>query len=424
MKLFLSIVLFLGLSYNLFAYTKTFTFQNNKDLKNHRLVFSYSFQINTNDSDTNYNDESNDNKIVMIDITLQDNSSLSYEVQLQEGYHVLYWYPHIIGNVVSVQLHYNESVSIHTFNFLVEMRPMPIETAEGYTIVSASLEDIFNWQPFPFSETTQESTDMYIFRWQSYPDVLIFAFKNQAVQADYLKRIAFYTEKVGYRGRIADAATIKHRSGWTAHNYRALDFAMFYNATLKREQHEDIPPLLNEKEIKLKNILLSLDIIKQTGDYYFTTNDKRNMPIVSFMRTLNPSLKRVLTFHELLHSFFYRDAALQNKVDALWEQFSPTDTLLWRGFLSYNSYDPDFNFLLKNELFAYLLQRSKKALLWYRYSRIITDAMRRLGQNNITKFEQKHFADILLSSAEQLSAYMTNTYGVVDGDLRYVKIKE
>lgn len=422
MKLFLSIVLFFGLSYNLFAYTKTFTFQNNKEIKNHRIAFSYSFQIDTNNSNTNYNDESNDNKIVMIDITLQDNTSLSYEVQLQEGYHVLYWYPHIIGNVISLRLHYNDSVSIHTLNFLVERRPIPTDTVEGYTIVSASLEDIFNWQPFV--KTTQKNTDMYIFRWQSYPDVVIFAFKNKAIQADYLKRIAFYTEKVGYRGRIVDVAAIKHRSGWTAHNYRALDFAMFYNATLKREQHEDIPPLLNERETKLKNILLSLGIINQTGDYYFTTNDKHNIPIVSFMRTLNPSLKRVLTFHELLHSFFYRDEVLRSKVDALWGQFSPTDTLLWREFLSYNSYDPDFNYLLKNELFAYLLQRSKKALLWYRYSRIITDAMRRLGQNTITKSEQKHFADILLRSAEQLSAYMINTYGVVDGDLRYVKIKE
>ena len=52
--------------------------------------------------------------------------------------------------------------------------------------------------------------------------MLIFDTASYAVQARFFRRLAFYVEKQGYRGRLLTDAELGSRRGYNAHDYIGL----------------------------------------------------------------------------------------------------------------------------------------------------------------------------------------------------------
>ncbi|MDR2370060.1 MAG: hypothetical protein LBD71_01155, partial [Treponema sp.] len=59
-----------------------------------------------------------------------------------------------------------------------------------------------------------------IFRWEAFPSILVFDTADYGVQDRLLKRLAFFVEKAGFRGRLAPDSEIAGLHGWNAHDYR------------------------------------------------------------------------------------------------------------------------------------------------------------------------------------------------------------
>ncbi|MDR3020364.1 MAG: hypothetical protein LBU66_05620, partial [Treponema sp.] len=104
---------------------------------------------------------------------------------------------------------------------------------------------IITWQ-----RANWRNTEYELFRWDRFPSILFFDYADYAAQDRMLKRLAFYVEKAGFRGRLAADSEIAHLHGWNAHNYRAEDLARFFQAA----RDADFP--LHSEEHELERILL------------------------------------------------------------------------------------------------------------------------------------------------------------------------
>ncbi|MDR0721053.1 MAG: hypothetical protein LBF78_15590, partial [Treponema sp.] len=81
-----------------------------------------------------------------------------------------------------------------------------------------------------YPRTAWRDSRYEVFRWESFPSVLVFDFADYAVQDRFLKRLAFYVEKAEFRGRLAEDREIASLHGWNAHDYRSQDLAAFFEA--------------------------------------------------------------------------------------------------------------------------------------------------------------------------------------------------
>ena len=65
------------------------------------------------------------------------------------------------------------------------------------------------------------AADYIAYRWFEYPQLLWIDARDYHVQADLFRRLAFFVEKDGFRGRLLTDDELIGRSGWRGHNYRA-----------------------------------------------------------------------------------------------------------------------------------------------------------------------------------------------------------
>ena len=134
---------------------------------------------------------------------------------------------------------------------------------------------------YPLSSWRRE--DYEVFRWESFPSLLIFDTASYAVQDRLFKRLAFFVEKAGYRGRLAGDGEIADQHGWNAHDYRAASLAGFFEAV-----RLEAFPLLPE-ELELEAILFEAMILRREGERivpgggdYFDFPGIRRLPPQSF----------------------------------------------------------------------------------------------------------------------------------------------
>jgi hypothetical protein len=104
---------------------------------------------------------------------------------------------------------------------------------------------------------TGMAQDYKLYRWDLLPDTLVFDFADYAVQDRYFKRLAFFAEKAGFRGRLADDAEIASLHAWNAHDYPSWTLARFYNLAA------DTAFRLNTSELALLDLLLAYGIVKK-----------------------------------------------------------------------------------------------------------------------------------------------------------------
>ncbi|MDR0302133.1 MAG: hypothetical protein LBI04_07480 [Treponema sp.] len=187
-----------------------------------------------------------------------------------------------------------------------------------------------------------------VFQWDRFPSLLIFDYADYAVQDKMLKRLAFFVEKTGFRGRLAPDSEIKELHGWNAHDYREQDLAAFFDLAEKINF-----PLLDE-ELSLKNILLNEGIIRESSDGIAAGSGG----IVSISRESANYLRYRFLAHEGFHGLFFIDADFRDFSRERWEKLPAAAKRFIVSYFEFQQYDTKDEYLLINEFMGHIMQQS------------------------------------------------------------------
>lgn len=204
-------------------------------------------------------------------------------------------------------------------------------------------------------EESLGSADYVVYRWFEYPELLWFDSRDYRIQADLFRRLAFFVEKDGFRGRLLTDQELVGRTGWNGHNYRAESLAAFFN--LAAEQN--FP--LNRREQELRELLI------EAGTLIAAPNGLQPGPggVLTVSQESPPGLRRLLVIHEAAHGVFYQEDAFRNAMFDHWRNdLAEWEREYWRELFHFISYDPDDEYLMVNEFQAYLLQRPRAEAIW------------------------------------------------------------
>ena len=201
--------------------------------------------------------------------------------------------------------------------------------------------------------TAWRQSEFEVFRCKSLSKILIFDTDTYKTQSAFFKRLAFFTEKNGYTGRISSAAAFSDKKGYNAHNYHARDLARYFNKISAS--------MLLPEELLLRDILLISGVLIYKHRSYYG----KEGGVISISRSSSPSLRKLLLVHELSHAVFYTVADYREGVQQLWMELSPAEQLFWSLFLYGRGYSvKDIN-LVVNEYHAYLLQQPRSEVNSY-----------------------------------------------------------
>ena len=187
-----------------------------------------------------------------------------------------------------------------------------------------------------------------VFRWDNFPSLLIFDFADYDVQDRMLKRLAFFVEKAGFRGRLAHDYEIEELHGWNAHDYRAQDLAQFFDAAKKI----NFPLLAEERE--LEKILLNERIIMEEQGSIVPGKGA----IISISRESPSYLRYRFMAHEGYHGLFFIDEDFRDFNRRRWDQLSAAARRFIVSYFGFQQYDTRDEYLLLNEFMAHILQQS------------------------------------------------------------------
>jgi hypothetical protein len=206
-----------------------------------------------------------------------------------------------------------------------------------------------------YPQTVWRNDGYEVFRWESFPDALIFDTADYEVQDRLFKRLAFFVEKKGYRGRLVSDQDLAGQHAWNAHDYRAEDLAAFY----ERARLQNFPLL--PEELTLRTILIDNGIIKMTNGSVAAGKGA----IVSISRESNGYLRRLFMAHECFHGIFFIDEDFRNFAQQRYDGLDPVSKRVLLSYFDYQAYDITDEYLVVNEFMAYLLQQSVGAAVEY-----------------------------------------------------------
>jgi hypothetical protein len=193
-----------------------------------------------------------------------------------------------------------------------------------------------------------------LFQWSRYPQVLIVDTASYAVQSRFFKRLAFFAEKRGFRGRLLPDEQLTGRHGYNAHDYRAEDLARFF-----QQAAEQRFPLSPEEQL-LKRILVRNGVILE-GQSYLPGQGA----ILSISRETPESLRARLLTHECFHGLFFALPAYRQACGEAWAGLSPAELGYWGLLFRWMGYDTEAADLAVNEFQAYLFQQPRWELDGY-----------------------------------------------------------
>lgn len=236
------------------------------------------------------------------------------------------------------------------------------------------------------------------FHWAG-TEVLVLVSGDYRVQDQYLKRLAFFVEKEGYRGRLVTEAEVAHLHAWNAHDYAAPDLARFYN----RAQELNFP--LNPSERELLDRLVAAGVLEKASE---ATWKAGRGALVGISAESAPALRSVLFVHEAFHGLYFTRPEFRAEVRRIWDGLTEASRELFRAYLSRSRYDPSDEGLMVNEFQAYVLQRP--ASEWEGFFR-----QRVLGGSESARFQAALIE--YRAAARELDAVVRNLFGFPSGDV-------
>jgi hypothetical protein len=259
-----------------------------------------------------------------------------------------------------------------------------------------------------------------IFRWDRFPSLLIFDFADYAVQDKMLKRLAFYVEKAGFRGRLAPDSEIEELHAWNAHDYRAQDLAAFFNAVKKINF-----PLLDEEK-QLEKILLKEKIIRESSGNI----EAGEGGIISISRESSEYLRFRFLTHEGFHGIFFIDDDFHDFSRKRLEKLPAAAKRFIISYFNFQQYDTKDEYLLINEYMAHILQQSASQAAEYfgHYLplRLLESSWRAstLPQKDEASGTWPALADAFAVEGEAFSEYVNKRWGLAGGRVWGLQIKD
>lgn len=262
-------------------------------------------------------------------------------------------------------------------------------------------------------KTSQWRTaDYEIYEWDRFPQILFFDTRNYEVQDRLFRRLAFFVEKQGYKGKLLTNEELGDMHGYNAHDYSAESMARFFNKAT------ELNFTLNEEELLLKRILIHNGLFEDDG-IYVKANEGG---LVSISRETPGWSRKNLLAHEGWHTIFFRDAEFRNYVSAVFYTFDPTSRdFLIDYFKSQPSlgYDTNDEYLMHNEFMAYIMQQRLSEVAKYfvhlaNRSTVIEFTPQLASY--IIKTEGRGFED----AAAALNDFVFDKYGIVCGNIALV----
>ncbi len=225
-----------------------------------------------------------------------------------------------------------------------------LNTSSDYVVTPIKVDPglITSWP-----RTNWRCEEYELFEWDRLPGILFFDTKNYAVQTRFFARMAFFTEKAGYKGKILTDEELKGKHDYNAHDYSAESFAKFFNKAFRLNFR------LNQEEELLLEILVRNGLLERTDDS-LNPYVAKGGAVLSISREI-PSYNRVsLLAHEGWHTIFFTDSDFRDYVSVVYSIFDSTSRNFLIDYFKSQSrtlgYDTEDEYLMHNEFMAYILQ--------------------------------------------------------------------
>lgn len=280
---------------------------------------------------------------------------------------------------------------------------------------------VFSWEGQPVTADPRDILDYpqsdwrdrryEVFRWERFPSVLIFDTANYRVQNALFKRLAFFVEKLEFRGTLHANSEIADLHGWNAHDYRAEDLAAFF------EEARRTRFLLNYEEGELARILVSAGIIRRNAAGQFIPGEGA---IISISRESPDYLRHRFMVHEAFHAVFFIDEDFRNFSRRRFENLSPQAKAFILSYFELQKYDITDPYLVVNEFMAHVLQQASSNAGEYfgktLASRIYATQFRTsLPSRDERSNSWPYLAKVFQTEAEAFSAYVNERWGFAAG---------
>jgi hypothetical protein len=257
-----------------------------------------------------------------------------------------------------------------------------------------------------------------VFRWERFPSLLIFDFADYAVQDCMLKRLAFFVEKAGFRGRLATDSEIASLHGWNAHDYRAEDLARFFQAA----REVNFPLLAEERE--LEQILLNSNVIRNSGGILQAGEGG----MISITRESPDYLRVRFLAHEGFHGLFFIDEDFRDFSRNRFQRLPMDAKRFITSYFGYQQYDTADEYLLINEFMAYILQQPVIQAAFYFGQSLpsqLEGSWRRahLPEKPPASNSWPSLVSAFTHEAEAFSAYVGNRWGFAAGRVHLVSVR-
>lgn len=256
------------------------------------------------------------------------------------------------------------------------------------------------------------NVDYELFEWDRFPGIIYFDTRNYKVQDDFFRRLAFFAEKQGYKGRLLTNEELGTMHGFNALDYRPETLADFFNKAIDENFK------LNKEEYLLKEILIKNGLLIEDGNNVKPGNGG----LVSISQESYEALRIQLLAHEAWHTLFFADEEFRNYVAAIYYTMDPQSLeFLIDYFRSQPSlgYDVNDDYLMKNEFMAYIMQQPVSSCgqyfvnhAWWKSVMEYTPTL----ANYVINSKGKGFED----AANALNSFVFDKYGLIAGDVSLI----
>ena len=287
---------------------------------------------------------------------------------------------------------------------------------------------VFSLAPVPadpgailsWPQETWRDRNFEVFSWDRHPEILIFDTADYAVQDRFFKRLAFFVEKAGFRGRLSYDEEIAGLHGWNAHNYRAEDLAVFFQ-TARASNF----PLLDE-EWHLEYILFRAGILSWDNNSGISAGRGAVLSLSRESDRVDRTLRPRFMAHEAFHGLFFVDEDFRDFSRRRWEAFPGFAKTFLLAYFEIQTYDLEDEYLVVNEFMAHILQFSSASASWYFGEHLPNIILSRAPRHRTSLPEREtrtsqgrrfwpELAEVFTREAEAFSAYVNRRWGLAAG---------
>ncbi len=252
------------------------------------------------------------------------------------------------------------------------------------------------------------SKEREIFAWDRFPSIVIFDTADYAVQDRFFKRLAFFTEKQGYKGKLWTDAELSALHAYNAHDYRAESLAAFFELA----RIEKFP--LNTEETELQEILLAEGIIRKQGSSFVEGAGA----VLSISRQSVSYLRYMFIAHEGYHGIYFIDPDFRARVEAVYRSMDPKAIAFLETYFTIVDslgYDTSDRYLMENEFMAYVMQQPVDKVAPYFTGTISERFLRYGGKKSLADYISSTDASEFTRAASELNAYVFERWGISGG---------